>query len=600
MTQPLKFFMVVLLSGVFCMTTTNVSAALTASLERERISAGETVQLLVETDRRVSGWLDTRELEQDFDILGNVSGSQVNIINGQINAKTTWTITLSPRRSGKLTIPSLEIAGERSKTLTLQVDETPSTNTEDSGSLMFIETEMDRQDPYVQGMVLYTVRLYYRAKLIEGRLSEPESDNALVHRIGEDQEFDAARDGYNYRVVERQYAIFPQTSGKLVLSAPVLDARIAENSPLNRNRLPDFFGGDPLNNMFTVTRPVRIRGKAEVLSVQPRPDEASGSGWLPAEQIELIENWNPQDGAVHVGDPLKRTVIIRARGVTGEQLPDLDPNNVDGFKVYPDQPKIETKDLQHTIEGEKTRSTAFVPIQAGRLTLPAINFHWWDTKNNQSRVAQLPERVVEILPAVGSDNARVQSTETMAALTDNAQSSINNETEVQPSADGDAFFDQQNKSTADLLPTQVGIWFWISLLLALLWLATIGLWWRSKRHQSDSISETSVDTTNQEYFHQAKKHFQSACKANEPRMARRRLLEWSAIHWPDDPPQGLDDLASRIADPKVRAALAELDRSLYHGENHPWDGRQLARLMTKFPQRDRDRYEKSMLPDLYT
>lgn len=600
MTQPLKIFMVVMLSGVFCMTTTNVSAALTASLERERISAGETVQLLIETDRRVSGWLDTRELEQDFDILGNVSGSQVNIINGQINVKTIWTITLSPRHSGKLTIPSLEIAGERSKTLTLQVDETPSTDTEDSGSVMFIETEMDRQDPYVQGMVLYTARLYYRAKLIEGRLSEPESDNALVYRIGEDQEFDAARDGYNYRVVERQYAIFPQTSGKLVLSAPVLDARIAENSPLNRNRLPDFFGGDPLNNMFTVTRPVRIRGKAEVLSVQPRPDEASGSGWLPAEQIELIENWNPQDGAVHVGDPLKRTVIIRARGVTGEQLPDLDPNNVDGFKVYPDQPKIETKDLQHTIEGEKTRSTAFVPIQAGRLTLPAINLHWWDTKNNQSRVAQLPERVVEILPAVGSDNARVQSTETMAALTDNAQSSINNETEVQSSADGDAFFDQQNKSTADFLSTQVGIWFWISLLLALLWLATIGLWWRSKRHQSDSISETSVDTTNQEYFHQAKKHFQSACKANEPRMARRRLLEWSAIHWLDDPPQGLDDLASRIADPKVRAALAELDRSLYHGENHPWDGRQLARLMTKFPQRDRDRYEKSMLPDLYT
>lgn len=600
MTQPLKFFMVVMLSGVFCMTTTNVSAALTASLERERISAGETVQLLVETDRRVSGWLDTRELEQDFDILGNVSGSQVNIINGQINVKTIWTITLSPRHSGKLTIPSLEIAGERSKTLTLQVDETPSTDTEDSGSVMFIETEVDRQDPYVQGMVLYTARLYYRAKLIEGRLSEPESDNALVYRIGEDQEFNAARDGNNYRVVERQYAIFPQTSGKLVLSAPVLDARIAEDSPLNRNRLPDFFGGDPLNNMFTVTRPVRIRGKAEVLSVQPRPDEASGSGWLPAEQIELIENWNPQDSAVHVGDPLKRTVIIRARGVTGEQLPDLDSSNVDGFKVYPDQPKIDTKDLQHTIEGEKTRSIAFVPIQAGRLTLPAINLHWWDTKNNQPRVAQLPERVVEILPAVGSDNARAQSTETMAALTDNAQSSINNETEVQPSADGNAFFDQQNKSTADLLSTQVGIWFWISLLLAFLWLATIGLWWRSKRHQSESISEISVDTTNQENFHQAKKHFQSACKKNEPRMARRRLLEWSAIHWPDDPPQGLDDLACRIADPKVRAALAELDRSLYHGENHPWDGCQLAKLMTKFPQRDRDRYEKSMLPDLYT
>lgn len=600
MTQPLKILLVVMLSGVFCMTTTNVLAALNASLERERISSSETVQLLVETDRRVSGWLDTRDLENDFDILGNVSGSQVNIINGQITSKTTWTITLSPRRSGTLTIPSLEIAGERSNPLTLQVDDTPSADTGDPGSLMFIETEVDRQDPYVQGMVLYTVRLYYSAKLIEGRLSEPQSDNALVHRIGEDREFNATRDGHNYRVVERQYAIFPQTSGKLVLSAPVLDARIAENSPLNRNRLPDFFGGDPLNNMFTVTRPVRIRGNAEILSVQPRPDEARGSSWLPAEQIELIENWDPQGSSVHVGDPLKRTVIIRARGVTGEQLPDLDPSNLEGFKVYSDKPNIDTKDLQYTIEGEKALSITFVPIQAGRLTLPAIRLHWWDTENDQPRLAQLPERVVEILPAVGSDNAPTQSTETIAALTDNAQSSINNETNQQPSADGNTFFDQQNISTADLLSTQVGIWFWISLLLALLWFATLGLWWRSKRRQSDPISETSVDTSNQENFHQAKKHFHSACKANEPRMARRRLLEWSAIHWPDDPPSGLDDLACRIADPKVRAALVELDRSLYLNDKHSWDGRQLAKLMTKFPQRDRDRYEKSILPDLYT
>lgn len=597
--HPLKLITVLILLATFCMVTMNVSAALTAHVERDHISAGETVQLLVETDRQVSGWLDTRPLEKDFDILGNISGSRVNIINGQVDAKTTWTITLAPRRSGTLTIPSLEMNGERSDSLSLQVDDASSAGSKDPGNPVFLETEVDRQDPYVQGMVRYTVRLYYGAKLIEGQLSAPQSDNAMVYRIGQDRDFTVEREGQQFRVVERQYAIFPQISGKLVLSAPVLDARIAESSTVTPNRLPDFFGGDPLNNMFTVTRPVRVRGEAEVLSVQPRPDEAIGFPWLPAEQIELIEDWQPQDGAIHVGDPLKRTVVIRARGVTGEQLPDLDLGGIDGFKIYPDQPKIDTKDLAQNIEGENSRSIVYVPVQSGRFTLPAISLQWWDTKNNQVQVSQLPERTVEILPAINADNASTRSTATSPGMTDNAKSLVNDEPDAQSSARGNSFFGPYNKFTTELVPTHSSIWPWLSIFFALLWLATMGMWWRSKRHQSYAVLETLVSESNQEDPRYARKHFQSACKANDPQIARRRLLEWAAIHWPDDPPAGLDDLACRFVDAKVRDVLAELDQTLYRGENQPWNGNQLASLITKLPQRDKQRYKKTPLPDLY-
>jgi oxygen tolerance protein BatD len=595
----LKLLVAIFLLVTFCLMTMNVSAALTAELERNHISAGETVQLLVETDRQVSGWLDTRPLEKDFDILGNISGSRVNIINGRVDATTTWTITLAPKHSGKLTIPPLEMDGEHSDSLTLQVSDAPVTDSEEPGNPVFIETEVDRQDPYVQGMVRYTVRLYFGVKLIEGQLSEPQSDNALVHRIGEDRDFTVERDGQHYRVIERQYAIFPQISGKLVLPAPVLDARIAESSTIQRNRLPDFFGGDPLNSMFRVTRPVRIRGEAEVLSVQPRPDEAGDFPWLPAEQVELLEDWQPQDSAVNVGDPLKRTVIIRARGVTGEQLPDLDPGDIDGFKVYPDHPKIDTKNLAQNVEGEKSHSIAYVPIQSGRFVLPAINLQWWDTKNNQARVARIPERTVEILPAVNAENAPTQSNAAMPEMTDNAKSFINDEPGNQPSANGNSLLNLHDKPRADLVSTQSGIWPWMSILFALLWLATLGMWWRSKRHQPHAILETSVSMNNQENVRYAKKHFQSACEANDPQLARRRLMEWAVIHWPNDPPAGLEDLSCRFVDPKVKVALAELDQSLYRDENHSWDGSQLASLITKLPQHDRQQRIKTPLPDLY-
>lgn len=597
--QSLKLLTAVILLTIFCLLPMHVSAALTVQLERSQIAAGESVQLLVETDRQVSDWLDTRPLEKDFDILGNISGSRVNIVNGQIDAKTTWTITLAPKRSGALTIPPLEMDGERSDPLILQVGEESLTDNKDSGSPIFIETEVDRQDPYVQGMVRYTVRLYYGAKLIEGRLSEPQSAQALVHRIGQDRDYTVERDSQHYRVVERQYAIFPQTSGKLVLPAPVLDARIAESSTVKRNRLPDFFGGDPLNSMFTVTRPVRIRGEAEVLSVQPRPDEASGFSWLPAEQIELSEDWQPQDGKVHVGDPLKRTVVIRARGVTGEQLPDLDFSDTNGFKVYPDPAKIDTTDLAQNIEGEKSRSIAYVPVQPGRFTLPAIKLQWWDTKNNQIRVSRLPERMVEILPAINADNAPIKSSATSPGMTDNAESFVHDEVDAQHSARANSIFSLFGIPATELTATQNSIWPWLSFFFALLWLTTMGMWWLSKRYQSRVILEPEARMRNQEGVRDAKKHFHSACKANDPHMARRRLLKWAADHWPDDPPAGMDDLARRFVDPKIKAALAELDRSLYRDENQQWDGSQLGNLINKLPQNERQRCAKAPLPGLY-
>lgn len=418
----------------------------------------------------------------------------------------------------------------------------------------------------------------------------------MVYRIGQDRDYTVERDGQHFRVVERQYAIFPQTSGKLVLSAPVLDARIAESSTVKRNRLPDFFGGDPLNSMFTVTRPVRVRGDAEVLSVQPRPDEASGFSWLPAEQIELSEDWQPQDGEVHVGDPLKRTVIIRARGVTGEQLPDLDLNDTKGFKVYPDQPKINTTDLAQNIEGEKSRSIAYVPVQPGRFILPAIKLQWWDTKNNQVRVSQLPERIVEILPVRNAENISMESAANSA---DNAKSFVYDESDAQPSARGNSISGLFDKATAEQMSTQTSIWPWLSILFALLWLATMGMWRLSKRHQSHDNLAPSAGICNQESIREAKKLFQSACKANDPMMARRRLLEWAASHWPDDPPAGLDDLARRFVDPRVKAALEELDRSLFRDENHQWSGSQLINLINKLPQCARQHYKKTTLPDLY-
>ena len=107
-----------------CLIAMPVQAGLQARLDRDRIAEGETVQLLVEADGQVSGTPDTRPLTKDFDVLGIASGSQVNIINGRMDARTTWTISLAPRRDGNLIVPALELNGEQTNPLALDKDKT--------------------------------------------------------------------------------------------------------------------------------------------------------------------------------------------------------------------------------------------------------------------------------------------------------------------------------------------------------------------------------------------------------------------------------------------------------------------------------------------
>jgi hypothetical protein len=581
-----------------------VQAAVSARLDRDHIAEGETVQMVVEADGQVSERLDTSVLEKDFDVLGVSSGSRVNIINGRMDASTNWTVSLAPKRSGELTVPSLEVEGEHTRPLTLRVIKASAAKGSGSGGAILVETEVDRTDPYVQAMVRYTVRLLYRAKLARGELSDPSAENALVYKLGDDREYTTKRGGQTYRVLERRYAVFPQTSGELALPGPVLDARVQASTSRMRSRLQDlfdesFFGSIPFGEELTATRRVRVRGEPRTLSVRPRPEQSTGRQWLPAEKLELSEQWQPQGQETRVGEPITRIVNLSARATTGEQLPDLEPDAAEGFKVYPDRGEAQTHTIEQGIEGEKTQSIAYVPVRPGHFTLPSLTVRWWDTRADRERVAELPERSMDVLPAVAASGA---GSTPVAQTVPPPEPSLGKPSAGSGPAAGTAPAPPQLGLGAGAASDGPGIWPWISALFAVLWLATLALWWRSGAGASGPVDVgRSADRglLGQAGSGAARRRFVSACRSNDPELARRVLLEWAKAHWPDDPPRGLEDLARRLSDSRVQAALAELDRVLYRGGDPRWDGSNLAGVLNRLPPRTNDEAAQVPLPDLY-
>jgi len=549
-------------------------AEINTTVDRTRLAEGETLNLMLEVQGQVSGQPDTKALEKDFEVLGTASGSQMTITNGAVDARTTWTISLQPKHSGTIAIPILEIHGQKTTAINVEVTKAAQADA-DSGADVFIETEVTPESPYVQGEVRYTIRIHHAVQLAGAELIDPVIDGAIVRKTEGDREYYKTINDRRYRVIQIDYTLFPQSSGELVIPEAVLNARVRPQG--QRNRSFGGFFGDGSFDRFSNSRSVSVRSKPHTLNIRPKPKENKGAHWLPARQLSLIEEWDVPKDEIRVGEPITRTLELSALGLTAEQLPDLNVPDIEGVNSYPDKPQNLTQDTKNGVVSQKTRRIAFVPTQAGKFTIPAMEVFWWDTEKDQQQRVELPERSFSILAAEGV---------TPAAAKPEAELS-NNTSETQAAATSPA----SSTQTA-------GYWPWIALALALLWLSTLALWIRDRvsasKHEEDKPkSEPPLSSRN------AQKEFKEACRRNDSHAARTHLLKWARIHWPNNAPHGLSDLAERMDDQAQRQALLELNQVLYRGEGEPWSGDELGRLIKKLPEISEDPSVTNILPPLY-
>lgn len=543
------------------------AAQINAWLDHSRIGPGETVRLTLQYEGQTDSQPDLGPLKQDFEIVGHSSGSNIQIINGKMNAQKQISLMLLPKHSGKLHIPALQWNGQSSPILPLEVagnsasaqpGNTPDDNTPaENLSHVFITTTPEQKKPYVQAAVPLTVRIYTDQPLYQASLDLQPGNNVLVQQLGKDRKTTETRNGRIYQVIERNYLLFPQRSGRIRLDGPVLNAQVQDsnNDPFGNNQFfGNIFGHNPFSGMLNATRPIRIQSKPVVLNVRPRPANASGHEWLPARKVTLEETWQPDNGQIHAGDPVTRHLQIKAEGLTAAQLPDLGKlmQLPDGLRAYPDQPQLNDDVQSNSVVGTRTQDIAIIANAAGQYEIPALHLYWWDTDKNVQREIELPARTLDVLPGTGGTAAPP------------APSNQNSDVTM-PSAISSALQGTESSTTNYR-------WAWISLFFALLWLGTLAAWWRSNRRNAKNPpnAQPATPTVSAPRIAEARKAFQQACHNNDAPAARRHLLDWARATWPQDPPIGLKALAERMSDDRFKPLLGELDRACYaDGE---WQG----------------------------
>ena len=539
------------------------AAQITVKTDHSPVAVDETFQLIFSLDADAEGEPDFSALNQDFDVLGTTQSHNISIVNGKTSRTIQYRVTVLPKHAGQLTVPPIHFGQDLSPELRLQVQDTAASKSPGATTkTVFLEVAVDQGKPFVQQQVILTVRIFSRIQWREASLSEPqfEGGEVLMKKLGDDRRYQKQRDGKTWQVIERRYALFPQKSGELKMQMLSLNLRIPAE---RQNRRSPFSGfNDPFMDDFFSRRSYRnkiVRSQGLSLDVQPVPTAFDGQRWLIAKDIQLEENWSVQPDQLKAGEPATRTLAIIADGVTLGQLPELALPQVDGLRVYPDEPITREQTTEKGLLSTSSRKFAIIPTQAGRYELPAVELKWWNSKIGREQTARIPPRELVV---TGTAVASIQQkSAAMPAKPVTIDHPVQKEATAPAQQAGISA--GQQKSAAINNGLIAG-----NILLLLLWLGTLYLLFKKKAAPKEASAEkmpvVRVDLA------MAKKQLHQALASGSAAKIREALLQIAKGLWPDHPPTSLESMADRVQ-PSLAKELNALSRHLYADPSAKWN-----------------------------
>jgi hypothetical protein len=504
-------------------------AELIARVDRSTLDSGETLQLVVRYDGQViSSEPDFSMLENDFEILSNSRQQQYSWVNGQAQSYTDWTMVLLPKRVGEILVPSISFKNDVSNALEITVRAAANSSAGAGEQPIYTETMVDKDSVYIQEQIILTQRLYTSVQLQDLTLSDLAVPEALVQRLGERQ-FQKMINGRNYLVVEVSYALFPQTSGKLDIPA----LRFGAFESTGRRQFGAFSSRG--NQLFRTTDP-------KTIDVMARPAHIPLENWMPATQLELSEQWSSDLSTMRVGEPITRTITIRAQGLTGAQIQPLDYPDRDDYKSYPDQPRVDDQITENGVQAVRTETIAMVPNRAGEMQLPAIQVRWWNTNKQRMETTSLSSKTVQVQPAPPI------------------------QTNSQPLFQPEPLVLGVEPNQLDNQPSQPSaLTQWSLALNALLVAVVIALLARDRSLPKTRMLGAKPVNSAHLSLKQKLKMVETQADSNDLAAVRDSILNWGREMFPEAKPNGLTELAEQLGDPQVKDRFAALDRQLYKG-----------------------------------
>ncbi len=369
---------IIILSKAFA-----ADVSLKAYVDRSRIGIDEEVTLSIE----IHGTQDSKEVDIEdvpgFDIISRGSSSNIEIINGTMNASYTSTFVLHPTRIGELTIPrfKVQLKGTTYTTDPIKITVTkdnalPSQDVDESGDLVLLQ-EVANKTPFINEAVLYKVR-FLRKVTVEGArfVNEPKLDQFLREDLGKDIEYTAVINGERYQIYEIKKIIFPIRPGKVTIPPVAIQGNLFSKRRRGGTSVFDSF----FDSSFMNKIPKIIRSKSVEMEVKslPQPVPSQFNGFVGKLSLQVVHDKD----SIAVGDSVNVKIIVHGEGnLRGLQFPELKDST--NYKVYADKPSLEMNTNDEKISGTKTFTYALVPLKEDNIVIPKMELSYFDTETKK-------------------------------------------------------------------------------------------------------------------------------------------------------------------------------------------------------------------------
>jgi len=522
---------------LFTLASSTAFATVTASVDRPTVDLNESFTLEVVVDSNTDLEPDLTILEEDF-YVGQVSKlSNTSIYNGDIQRSLTWTVALMPKAIGEQYIPAIKLGDEESAPVRIVVNEPA--NAPPGEADVFVTSEVDLEEAYVQAQILYRIRIYRAVATRQPALREPTITGVetLAELSGEERQYEAVLGGRAYNVIERVIALYPQKSGEIQISPARFEARVLRDGRITGRKVFE-------SQTHTIN----------VLPIPAPPADYPDAIWLPARDVTLSEDWSRPPEELDAGEPVTRHVTLSALGQIETQLPAMDPPEVAGLNVYTDKPELGRTHEAGGIRGIRKDQYAIIGLTGGELQLPELDVPWWDIEAAEWKVASLPARTLTIKGAPAAPVVEPESVEEPVA--------------------GPVLATQPATEAVEAVNN---FWQRTTELFALLWLLTLAAWWWSSRSGPRKHREPREREAPPVHKQQAAllKTARKAATAGDGAGVRSAVLEWGRLQWHGAAPRSIGEFADRVAAP-LSDELRKLSAASYGKGDGSWDSAALA------------------------
>lgn len=359
-----------------------------------------------------------------FEVLMGPSRSSQNstqIINGKVSSSSsiTYTYILMAGKEGTYNIPAASIVadGETKISNSLQIKVLPaddaSASSAQGGSAsssqsqavgskitdkdLFITASASKTKVYEQEAILLTYKVYTVVDLrqLYGDMPDLKGFHTQEVELPAQKTFSLEHyNGRNYNTtVWRQYVLFPQQSGTMEIPSITFDGVVAQR--INSGDPFDAFFNGGTNYVEIKKKIVTPKLKINVAALPSKPADFSGA----VGTFTMASSINSKSVKTNDAVTLKLTVTgtgnMKLIGTPEVKFPQ-------DFEVY--DPKIDNQFnlTREGLSGAKTYEYLAIPRHAGKFTIPAVSFTYFDLKTKTYKTLKSEEYVINVEKGQGN------------------------------------------------------------------------------------------------------------------------------------------------------------------------------------------------------